>query len=185
MEAKIPFNINEIRSELVHGGWRPSHFQVIITNPFDGSADLKIPFMVKAASFPTYTIGQIPVQYFGRTVYVPGDRQVEPWNTTVINDEDFLIRNALEVWQLKINSMQGNISSTNVVNELKSTATITAFGKDGRILRTYQMNGIFPMVITGIEGDWASQDTIGEFPVTWSYDDCVVVGGITGEGGDV
>lgn len=181
----MTFNINSIRSQLVHGGWRPSHFQVIITNPFDTAADLKVPFMVRAAQLPTYNVGKIPVYYFGRPIFVPGDRTFEDWTTTVLNDEDFVIKNSLEVWHGKINSLQGNVSSTNLINELKSTAEITAFGKDGRPVRKYQLNGIFPTNIAAIETDWQSVDTIGEFQVTWSFDDCEVVGGITGEGAEI
>lgn len=179
------FNINDIRSNLIHGGWRPSHFQVIITNPFDTTADLKSPFMVRSAQLPSFNIGQIPVYYFGRPIFVPGDRSLEPWTTTVMNDEDFVVKNALEVWQGKMNSMQGNVSSTNLVNELKSTGEVTAYGKDGRVLRTYKLNGLWPMNISALEADWQSTDTIGEFQVTWSFDDCEVIGGITGAGGDL
>lgn len=181
----MPFNINEIRSQLVHGGWRPSHFQVIITNPFDNSADLKAPFMVRAAQLPTYNVGKIPVYYFGRPIFVPGDRTFEEWTTTVINDEDFVIKNSLEIWSNRMNSLQGNISSTNLVNELKSTGLITAYGKDGRVLRTYQLNGLWPMTIAAIETDWQATDTIGEFQVTWSFDECEVIAGVTGDGGGV
>lgn len=179
----MAFHINEIRSQLVHGGWRPSHFQVIITNPYDTAADLKIPFMVRAAQLPTYNIGKIPVYYFGRPIFVPGDRTFEEWNTTVINDEDFVIKNSLEVWQSQINALQRNVTSTNLVNELKSTGIITAYGKDGRVLRQYQMNGLWPMTIAAIETDWQTTDTIGEFQVTWSFDECEVIAGSTGDGG--
>lgn len=181
----MPFNINEIRSQLVHGGWRPSHFQVIITNPYDTNSDLKTPFMVRSAQLPSYNLGQIPVYYFGRPIYVPGDRTMEPWTTTVINDEDFVIKNALEIWHNEINANQRNVSSTNLVNELKSVGIIRAFGKDGRVLREYQLNGLWPMTIAAIEADWQATDTIGEFQVTWSFDDCEVIGGITGTGGQV
>lgn len=181
----MPFDINEIRSQLVHGGHRPSHFQVIITNPFDNAADLKIPFMVRSAQLPSYNIGQIPVYYFGRPIFEPGDRTVEPWTTTVINDEDFLIKNSIEIWHNEINAMRRNVSSTNLVNELKSTGIITAYGKDGRVLRQYQLNALWPMNIAAMEMDWQATDTIGEFQVTWSFDDCEVIGGITGTGGQV
>lgn len=181
----MAFNINEIRGALVHGGWRPSHFQVIITNPYDTASDLKVPFMVRSAQFPSDNIGQVPVYYFGRPIFVPGDRTVEPWNTTIINDEDWVIKNSIEIWIGKINAMQRNVSSTNIVNELKSTAIVTAYGKDGRILRQCQLNGLWPMNIAAIEADWQSTDTIGEFQVTWSYDDYEVIGGITGTGSEV
>ena len=179
----MPFAINEIRSQLVHGGWRPSHFQVIITNPYDTSADLKIPFMVRAAQLPTFNIGKIPVYYFGRPIFVPGDRTFEEWTTTVINDEDFVIKNSLEIWQSKINALQGNVSPTNIINELKSTAIITAYGKDGRMLRQYQLDGVWPMTIGAIDADWQITDTISEYQVTWSFDNAHVIGGVTGDGG--
>src|SRR5690606_32250854 len=118
-------------------------------------------------------------------IFVPGDRTFEEWTTTVINDEDFVIKNSLEVWHNQMNALQRNVSSTNLVNELKSTALITAYGKDGRVLRQYQMNGVFPMTIAAIETDWQATDTIGEFQVTWSFDDCEVVSGVTGDGGGV
>lgn len=181
----MTFSINEIRSELVHGGWRPSHFNVMITNPYDTAADSKLTFMVRAAQLPSFNIGKIAVYYFGRPIFVPGDRNFEDWTTTVINDEDFKIKNALEKWHGKMNSLQGNISSTNLVNELKSVASITAYGKDGRTLRTYQMDGIFPTNIAAIDADWQTTDVVSEFQVTWSFDDCYVTGGETGTGGDL
>lgn len=179
----MAFHINEIRSQLVHGGWRPSHFQCIITNPYDNAADLKIPFMVRAAQLPTYNLGQIPVYYFGRPVKYPGDRTFEDWTTTVINDEDFVIRNSLEIWHNQMNALQRNVASTNLVNEMKSTGIFTAYGKDGRVLRQYQLNGLWPATIAAVEADWQATDTIAEFQVTWAFDECEVIGGITGDGG--
>lgn len=181
----MTFNINDIRGSMVHGGWRPSHFQVIITNPYDTISDLKVPFMVRSAQIPGDNIGQIPVHYFGRPIFVPGDRTVEPWTTTIYNDEDFVVKNSIELWIGKINAMQRNIASTNLVNELKSSAMITAYGKDGRMLRQIQLNGFWPMNLAPIEADWSITDTIGEFQVTWSYDDYEVIGGSTGTGGEV
>jgi hypothetical protein len=53
----MAFNINEIKSQLTFGGAKASLFQVQITNPINGLADLKTPFMVQAAALPgkTYT----------------------------------------------------------------------------------------------------------------------------------
>ena len=94
----MAFNINEIKSQLVFGGARNSLFQVQITNPANGTGDLKVPFMVKAAQIPAATLGVIEVPYFGRKVRIAGDRTFAEWTVTVINDEDFLIRNAMEEW---------------------------------------------------------------------------------------
>lgn len=182
----MPFNINEIRSQLEFGGARPSHFQVIITNPFNPTADIKTPFMVRAASIPTFAIGKIEVPYFGRRIPIPGDRVWEDWNTTVINDEDFLVRNAIEQWQNAINAIRRNVATAGPnPNTYKSTALVTRFGKAGNEVRIYQINGIFPMVVQGTDLDWSASDTLEEFNVTWAFDEVLVVGGTTGDAGGV
>lgn len=181
----MPFNINEIRAQLVGGGSRASHFQVIITNPVNGTADLKTPFMVKAAQVPSFTQGKIEVSYFGRKIPLPGDRVWEDWTTTVMNDEDHLVRNALEHWSNAMNGFESNIARLGSnPNLYKSQAQITSYGKDGSALRTYQLNGIFPLSISAIEKNWETTDTIDEFQVTWAFDDLIVIGSTGDAGGN-
>lgn len=180
----MTFNINDMRAQLEYGGYRPSHFQVIITNPFNPAADIKMPFMVRAASIPTVTIGKIEVPYFGRKINVPGDRTWEDWDTTVINDEDFIVRNAIEQWHNAMNAFRRNIATSGAnPNTYKSTALVTAFSKTGDERRIYQLNGVFPTLVQAIVVDWATTDTIAEFQVTWAFDEMEVVGGTTGDGG--
>lgn len=177
-------SINNIRSQLTGGGARPSLFRVVISNPFDPAADIKVPFMVRATNVPSYSIGKIEIPYFGRKIPIPGDRVWEDWNTTVMNDEDHIVKNSLELWHSRMNAFEGNIAQDgSSPNNYKSQATVTQFGKDGSELRIYQINGIFPLYIAPVELDWSSTDTVEEFAVTWAYDNMVVVGGITGDGG--
>ena len=70
----MAFNINEIKSQLALGGARPSLFQVTLTNPVNAAADLKFPFMCRAAQMPASTLGMIEVPYFGRKIKIAGDR---------------------------------------------------------------------------------------------------------------
>lgn len=58
----MAFNVNEIRSQLNFGGARNSLFQVTIQNPGNGVADIKVPFLVRAAQIPAATLGVIEVQ---------------------------------------------------------------------------------------------------------------------------
>jgi len=164
----MSFNINEFKSQLVGGGARPTLFQVQILNPVDPTADFKIPFMVRAAGIPASTVGSYEVPYFGRQVKYAGDRTFEDWTVTVINDEDFAIRNALEAWSNAINTHDGNIRA--LPQDYKSNAIITQFSKDGSALRSYVFEGMFPISIEGIEMDWSSTDAIEEFTVTFQYD---------------
>lgn len=181
----MAFNINDLRSQLVFGGAKNSHFQVQITNPATSIADLKLPFMVKASSLPASTLGNIDVPYFGRKIKVAGDRTFEDWNVTVINDEDFLIRNAMEQWSASINSHQGNITSFGSASPLqyKATATIKQFSKTGAVLREYTFNGLYPTSVAAIEMNWETTDQIEDFQVTFAYDWWSVTGGITGDAG--
>ena len=181
----MAFNINDIRSQLTLGGARPSLFQVIISNPVNPIADLKLPFLCKAAQLPASTLGTIEVPYFGRKLKIAGDRRFDPWAVTIINDEDFLVRNALETWNNSINLYQQNITAlgTSAPAVYKSQATVTQFGKDGTILRTYQFNGIFPDQISPIDLAWNTTDEIEEFQVSFQYDTFEVLNSITGNAG--
>ena len=104
----MAFNINEFKSQLTGGGARSNLFQVQILNPIDPSADFKAPFMIKTAGLPESTVGQFTVPYFGRQVKYAGDRTFADWAVTIINDEDFLVRNSIEAWLNAINSHDSN-----------------------------------------------------------------------------
>jgi hypothetical protein len=183
----MAFNIQDIRSQLTAGGARNALFQVTIQNPVNALGDLKIPFMVRAAQIPASTLGTVEVPYFGRKIKLVGDRTFEPWTVTVVNDEDFLIRNALENWSNAMNSLQGNLRTTGTASPLnyKAQAQVTQYSKTGIPLRTYQFNGIFPTDIAAIDLDWNSTDQIEEFQVTFQYDWWEVLTGVTGNAGGV
>jgi hypothetical protein len=174
----MAFSVNEIKSQLQFGGARPSLFQVRFTNPATGEADLKVPFMVKAAQLPASTVSQIEVPYFGRRIKVAGTRTYENWSVTVINDEDFKIRRAIEAWSRRINTYIGNLRDfgTAAPAEYKSRAEVIQYGQTGNILRTYQFEGIFPLNIGAIELNWESGDQVEEFTVEFAVDYWTVPG---------
>jgi len=178
----MAFNISEIRSQLQFGGARPALFQVQITNPVNGAADLKVPFMVQAAALPASTVAAFDVPYFGRKLKVAGDRTFEDWTVTVINDEDFLIRNAMEQWMHSINTHETNVREFASASPLfyKTDAQITQFSKTGVPLREYTFRGMFPNNVAAITVDWNTTDTIETFDVTFSFDYWEVTGGVTG-----
>lgn len=176
----MAFNINEMRSQLTYGGARQNLFQVRINNPANSSGDLKTPFMVQAAQLPGSDVGVIPVFYFGRQLKLAGDRTFAEWTATIINDEDFLIRNAMEEWSNQINRLERNVRE---INRYKATADVIQYAKDGSELRTYQFDGLFPSNISPIELDWSTTDQIELFQVTFQYDYWTVSNGVTGDAG--
>lgn len=174
----MAFSINEFKSQLTGGGARAALFQVQITNPILGGADFKIPFMVKAAEIPESTTGSFTVPYFGRLVKYAGDRTFPSWTVTIINDEDFAVRNAMEAWSNSINTHITNFRTTPI--NYKADAQVFQYGKDGSVLREYTFEGLFPTTIASIPLAWAEQDVIEDFNVTFEYDLWRVSGGITG-----
>lgn len=181
----MAFNVNEIRNQLVGGGARPTLFQVNLTNPINGIGDAKTPFMVKAAQLPASNLGVIEVPYFGRKIKVAGDRTFEEWTVTIINDEDFLIRNAMEEWMAAINTHEGNVRDDAAGTQAYkgNDATITQFSKAGDPIRTYSFRNIFPTNVSAIDVSWETNDAIEEFTVTFQYDYWQVTGGNTGIAG--
>jgi hypothetical protein len=178
----MAFNVNEIKSQLTLGGAKASLFQVQVLNPVNSGGDLKTPFMVKAAQIPASELGVIEVPYFGRKVKIAGDRTFAEWTVTVINDEDFLVRNAMEEWMASINTHEGNIRAAASASPLqyKSQAQIIQYSKTGLPLREYTFEGLFPTNVAPIEMSWETTDAIEEFQVTFQYDYWAVSGGNTG-----
>ena len=181
----MAFNVNDFAGALTGGGARASLFQVQITNPINGVADAQVPFMVKAAQIPASSLGTVEVPYFGRQIKLAGNRTYAEWAPTIINDEDFAIRNSLEAWSNSINTAQGNVNQSGSAPSLyKANAQITQFGKDGSILRVYNFVGLYPSEVGTIDLAWDSE-AIQEYSVTFQYDYWEVTGGSTGNAGGI
>jgi hypothetical protein len=183
------FSVTEFKSNLQFGGARSTLFQVQLTAPpqLGLNIDLqKVPFLARAANIPASNIGLIPLPYFGRVVKMAGDRTFDSWTVTVINDEDFKIRNALETWSNSINQLRGNTRLGSAANlSYKAQAQVTHYSKTGDTLRTYNFEGLYPANISTIDLNWQNTDSIEEFQVTFEYDNWVVApGGATGGPGN-
>jgi hypothetical protein len=170
----MAFNVNEFRSQMVGDGARPNLFEVSLPFPafaLPANAQQKITFMCKTAQLPGSTLGVVPVQYFGRELKFVGNRTFQDWTITVINDEDFVVRNAFERWMNGINSHYFNIRNSAAANQTGYSVDgeVRQFGKTGNELKKYKFVGLFPTDITPIDVDWGSNDTIEEFSVTLSY----------------
>jgi hypothetical protein len=168
----MTFNIQQFRSNLQFDGARPSKFDVTITNPVNNNAAIDIPFKVRAASIPESNLGVAPVMYFGRTVKLAGDRTFDDWAVSVINDEDFLVRDGLEQWSNQINALQSNINQfpTSSSSLYTSTALVTQYAKTGEPIRTYQFFNLWPRSVGKIELSWDAANQIEVFPVVFCYD---------------
>ena len=91
-------SISQFKSSLIGGGARPNLFEVELTTlPAGISWNAEnFRFMAKAAALPAQNIAQIDVPFRGRIYKVAGDRTIDTWTVTIINDESFELRNAFE-----------------------------------------------------------------------------------------
>jgi len=180
----MAFAVSEFKSNLKQGGARPSLFKVKFQYPFRITAPpTKSEFLVKATTIPASTIGSYDVFYHGKAIHVAGDRSFDTWDTTIINDEDFGIRNTLESWMASISNHKLNTRNKGVfdtsegdVAKYKTTLQVQQFSKAGDDLRTYIFTGAWPSSLSTINLDWSTQE-IEEFTCTWMYDSWFVSGG--------
>lgn len=170
----MSFNLNEFRANMLGDGARPNLFNVALTFPgFANSpvAGQRLTFLCKTAQLPGTTIGTVTQHYFGRELKFAGNKSFPDLQLTVINDEDFVIRNAMERWIDGINSHGLNIRNPAALNQLLYTAdvTVTQFSKIGPALKSYKFLGAFPTDVSPIDLDWGTVDTIEEFNITMTY----------------
>ena len=170
--------ISQFKSQLIGGGARPNLFEVELTTLPAGiawPAD-NFRYMCKAAQLPASVIANIDIPFRGRIFKVAGDRTIEPWSITIINDEDFRIRKAMEEWVDLIAKLENNLGATDpsayMVNakvfQLGRGATPssqTNAGDRNTVLREYEFIDIFPTSVSSIDLSYDSSDTIEEFTV--------------------
>ena len=183
--------ISEFKSRLLGGGARPNLFEVELTTlpasvTFPWQAK-RFGFLCKAAQMPAQTIASIEVPFRGRQFKVAGDRTIENWSITVINDEDFLFRNAFEEWTQQIAALDDNMGSTNpssyMVNakvyQLGRGATqssTTNAGDANVVLKEYEFIDIFPVSVGSIDLSYDSGDTIEDYTVEFAVQSYNVTG---------
>jgi len=172
----MPFNINTFKSNgLVYGGARPSLFSVYLSVPqgigIDSVSVDKFRFVCRAAELPASAVSSIEIPYFGRKIKVAGERAFADWSVTVMNDEDFAVRSLFETWSNALNRMVSNVRDPNINAEnYKADLEIIQYGKDGNLIRSYQLVGAFPTEIGNIGLDWDSANAVESFSVNFSYD---------------
>ena len=157
--------VDDFKAKLRGGGARPNLFKATINFPTYANGDVEVAsFLCEAAQLPGSTISPIIVPFRGRQLKIAGDRTLDVWTPTIINDTDFKIRNALERWMNGINAHSAN---TGLVNPVDYEADLIAeqLDKNGSTLKTYNFRGCFPTAIAPIDLSYASENEIERFTV--------------------
>ena len=164
--------IDDFKAILIGGGARANQYRVTITPPSGIAIGLDVrraSFLVTASQLPESTLGEIAVPFRGRTIFVSGDRPApETWTVTFMNDTDFMIRNAMELWHNGINDFANN---TGVINsaDYQTDLIVEQLDRDDTVLKSYIFRAAYPVTISSIDLSNEEATAIETFDVTWRY----------------
>lgn len=164
--------IDDFRAKLSGGGARPSQFKVMLTFPSwlnaNGAAQAG-EFLIKTTSLPASTITPIEVPFRGRIAKIAGERQFQNWSVAVINDNDFLIRTALEEWSkgiLEHDDTKGRMAPASYTSDL----VVQQLDRNDNVLKQYKFFNCFPMTVGEIGLDFGDTTQVEQFNVEFSID---------------
>ena len=162
-------SLSNFKSALQYGGARPSLFDFQVYDVgITGVSLTNTPLYCNVSSIPPLTVTPIEKQYFGRTVKIPGDIVYGDLTTTVMNAEDYSVRNAIEKWMDKMNghvSNKGFSNNTDWVTDLE----LIQYSKDGESLMYYEFIDCWPQTLAEIPLSYDTASDIEQFDVTWAY----------------
>lgn len=162
----MAFNLSTFKTgALPQGGFRPTLFEIRETTRLGTGAGL----LCQAAQVPAQTMGVVEVPYFGRKIKLAGDRTYAEWTTTFMVDESFDVRRQLEDWNLAMNSAEENLRAE-IATAYKEDVQVLLYGKQGSVIREYNLIGCWPADVSTIELDWNQAGTISTYSVTWAFD---------------
>ena len=159
--------INDFRSQLGAGGARPNQFRVKLNLPNgEGLGDHNL--LVTGAAAPASTVNPAIIQYRGREVKFAGERIFDPWTVTIVNGTDFKIRDAIESWMDGMNDRELNSRDLRL-DQYTSDIVVEHLDRNDGILGTWELMGSFPINMSEIALQYAQNDILEEFTVTFQY----------------
>ena len=184
MATRTNRTISDFKTAMQGGGARPNLFEVEMTLSglgfeLPGFDATEFQFMCKAANIPAQTVASIDVPFRGRIFKVAGDRTIDTWTVTIINDETFDLRAAFETWTEQLAKLDNNLGATDP-NAYMASATVYQLGRGAdpssksntgsanAMLQAYKFVDIFPTEVSTIDLSYDSSDTIEEFTVTFA-----------------
>ena len=158
-------NIDDFKAKLKGGGARPNLFKATINFPAYAQGDVEITsFMCKAAQLPSSVMAVVEIPFRGRQLKIAGDRTFESWSPTILNDTDFVVRNAMERWMNGINAHSANTGLV-APADYSADLVVEQLDRDETVLKRYNFRGCFPTNISAIDLAYETNDAIEEFTV--------------------
>jgi hypothetical protein len=164
-------NISEFKARLGAGGARPNQFRVLLGFPsYVTGVDVSNSLLVTGAAVPAATVNPAVLQYRGREVKLAGERIFDPWTITIVNDSGQSLRRPFEQW---MEGMNGTADNTGLIrpSDYQADITVQHLDRNDEVLRggTYVLRDAFPIQMSEIALQYAQNDIIEEFTVTFQY----------------
>ena len=126
-------------------------------------------FHVRTASLPEAILGNIPINYRGRTVNYPGDRMYKPWEITILDDTGTnSLYKAFHDWHNLINNHDTNEAiKTDPGSHFASDWTVQQFDPNGaKVIREFFLKNCWPIGVGQLPLSMNEDNQLGAFSVT-------------------
>ena len=164
--------INDFKNRLQNGGARPNQFRVQLVWPTGVSVPVNVQndILISGAAIPASTVNPVITQYRGREVKFAGERIFDPWTITIINDAKQSLRAPFESWMELMNNKDDN-GGTLAWEGYQTDLTVQHLDRNDTVITkgTYNLKDAFPINMSEIALQYAQNDIIEEFTVTFQY----------------
>ena len=167
--------LNAFVGAMQGGGARANQFAVQIFGR-NVLAEERFTFMCRSAQIPALTMGEIPVAYRGRQIYMTGDRTYDAWTCTVYNDANYSVRDEVERWTNEIQDIGSTTASIGSKGVYRN-GVVAQLDRNNRTIRTYALYDLWPTTLDAIDLAFDTNDAIEEFGVTFRFNYMTAKGG--------
>ena len=172
--------IDDLKANLIGGGYRTNQFRVTITPPAGIAIGLDVrrtSFLCVGTELPAIELGELALKYRGRSIIIAGDRDTTgDWTTEFYMDTDMMILNALQRWSNGINDFDLNTGVASL-SDYATDLTAEMIDRDDTVLKTYVFKNAWPKIVGAPPALNSEDDTaIGKFTCTWKYQNYSISG---------
>jgi hypothetical protein len=162
------------------GGNRPNRFEITTSgckyNESNSLTDLDTKYHIRAASIPGSTVTPININWFGRTVPIPGERVYDEWTITILDDtaspsqsEPSALYKKFKDWQNKIVNLGTDIKvSTKDISTCKWIIKHYS-SPDQTKLKTFNLYQVWPVYVGNFILDMSQDNVLATFDVRLAF----------------
>ena len=157
----------QVLEETLQGGARENRFRVNFVLPSGVSGDVRnLSILVKTATLPGKTSGQIEIKHSGLTHRIKGDEVTDAtWTTEVLVPKNATtVYGAFESWFKLIENYKVNMTAEQL--DIQNNVT-----------QVFTLEGVWVTALPAVNFSTESQDTLKSFEVTYSVDKLVIGSG--------